>query len=73
MKIPPDRVKRKSDEVVDSVPPDNGFEVLDGEVTDEKRDKNNSENFADSDDAHNLLKWRVIKCNEGWKIPRSAI
>ena len=30
-------------------------------------DENNSENFADSDDAHILLKWEgvIIKCYEG--------
>ena len=33
--IPPDGVKQKLDRVVDSVPPDKGCEVLDGEVTHE--------------------------------------
>ena len=53
--IPPDGVERKLDGVVDSVPPDKGCEVLDGE-------------FADSDASHILLKWGVvviIKCYEG--------
>jgi len=45
------------DEVVDSVPPDKGCEVLAGELTHEKWGENDSENFADSDDAHILLKW----------------
>ena len=31
--ISPHGVKRKLDEVVDSVPPDKGYEVLDGELT----------------------------------------
>ena len=31
--IPPDGVKQKLDGVVDSVPPDKGCEVLDGELT----------------------------------------
>ena len=48
--IPPDGVKRKLDGVVDSVPPDEGCEVLDGEVTDEEWDENDNENVADSDD-----------------------
>ena len=36
--------------MVDSVPPDEGCEVLDGEVTDEKWDKNGNRYVADSDD-----------------------
>ena len=31
--IPPDSVERKLDGVIDSVPPDKGCEVLDGELT----------------------------------------
>ena len=34
----PDGVKQKFDGVVDSVPPDKGCEVLDGELTHEYRD-----------------------------------
>ena len=41
--IPPDIVKRKLDGVVDSVPPDKGCEVLDGELTHQQWDENNSE------------------------------
>ena len=33
--IPPDGVNRKLDGMVDSVPPDNGCELLDGELTPE--------------------------------------
>ena len=44
------------DGVLDSVLPDKGWEVLDGELTHEKWDENDSENFADSDDSHILLK-----------------
>ena len=55
--IPPGGVKRKLDGLVDSVPPHKGCEMLDGEVTDEEWDENGSETFADSDDAHILLKW----------------
>ena len=33
--IPPDSVKVKLDGVIDSVPPDKGCEVLDGELTHE--------------------------------------
>ena len=43
--------------MVDSVPSEKGYEVLDGELTPEKRNKNDSENFADSDDDQILLKW----------------
>ena len=49
--IPPDGVKRKLDGVVERVPPDKGCEVLDGELTHEW-DEHDSENLADSDDAH---------------------
>ena len=31
--MPPDFLKRKLDEVIDSVPLNKGFEVLDGELT----------------------------------------
>ena len=54
--IPPTGVKRKLDGVVDSVPPDKGYEVLDEELNHVCWDENGSENFADSDDGHILLK-----------------
>ena len=63
--IPPDCVKRKLDGVVESVPPDKGCEVLDGELTHKKWDENDSENLTDIVDSHTLLKWGVIiKCYE---------
>ena len=34
--------------------------MLDGELTHEKLDENDSENFADSDDSYILLKWGII-------------
>ena len=40
----------------DNAPSGTGCEMLDGELTREW-DENDSENFADSDDAHILLKW----------------
>ena len=42
--IRPDGVKRKLDGVVDSVPPDKGCGVLNGELTHEQWDENDSEN-----------------------------
>ena len=57
--IPPDGAKQKLDGVVDSVPPDKGCESLDGELTHEYWDENDSEDFADTTDGHILLKWRV--------------
>ena len=48
--IPPDDVKWKFYRVADSVLPDKGYEVLDGELT------NESENFSDIDDIQILLK-----------------
>ena len=52
--------------MVGSVPPDKDCEVLDGELTHEKQDKNNLK-FADSNDIYILLKWKwdIIKCYEG--------
>ena len=46
---PPDGVKGKLDGMVDSFPPDNGYEMLAEKCTD-------SETFADSDDTHIALK-----------------
>ena len=48
--------KRKLDGVVGTVPPDKGRNVLDSELTHEQWDEYDSQNFADSDDAHILLK-----------------
>ena len=54
--IPPDDVTRKLDGVVNSVPFDKGCEVLDGELTYEYWNQNDSENFADSYDSYILQK-----------------
>ena len=43
--------------MVNSVPPDEGYEVLDGEMDNEEWDKTNNKNVADSDDTQNLMKW----------------
>ena len=50
-------IKGKLDGVVNSFPPEKSCEMLDGELTHEEWDENDSENFADSDDSHILLKW----------------
>ena len=42
----PDGVKRKLDAVVDSIPLEKGCEVIDGQLTHEKWDENDSENFC---------------------------
>ena len=34
--------------------------MLDGELTRKQEDKNDSENFADSDDVYILLKWESL-------------
>ena len=47
---------KKLDGVIDSVPPDEGCEVLDGEMDDEEWNKNDNINAAGSDDTHNLIK-----------------
>ena len=46
--------------MVDSVPPENGCEVLDEELTHEYWGENDNNNTAGSDDSHILLKWGVI-------------
>ena len=43
--------------MVDSVPPDKGCEVLDGELAHEYWGENDNNNFAGSDDIYILLKW----------------
>ena len=52
--IPPDGVKRKLDGVVNNVPPDEGYEVLDGELTKEEWDENEHKTVADSDDEEDI-------------------
>ena len=47
--IPPDGVKGKLDGMVDSAPPDNGYEMLAEKATD-------SEIFAENGDTHIALK-----------------
>ena len=42
--------------MADSVLPDEGCKVLDGEGNDEEWDKNDNKNMADSDDIHILVK-----------------
>ena len=43
--------------MVDSVPPDKGCEVLDGEMYDEEWNQNDNKNVADSDGTQILVKW----------------
>ena len=43
--------------MVDSVPPDEGCEVLDGEMNDEEWVRNGNKSIADSDDILNVIKW----------------
>ena len=60
MVIPTDGVKCKLDGVVESVSPDEGCEMLVGEVNDEELDKNENKNIADSDDTHILVEWGAL-------------
>ena len=46
--------------MVGSVPPDKGSEVLDGQLSHEYWDENDSENFTDCDDSRILLKMGFI-------------
>ena len=52
--IPPDGVKQELDGVVDNLPPDKGYEVLDGELTEEEWNENENETVADSDDEEDI-------------------
>ena len=65
--IAPFGVKQKIGRSGRQCSPDKGCEVLGGELTHEYLDENDSENFADSDDAHSLQKWGevIIEYYEG--------
>ena len=52
--IPPDGVKQELDGVVDNLPPDKGYEVLFGELTEEEWNENENETVADSDDEEDI-------------------
>ena len=56
--IPTDGVKWKLDEVVHSVPPDEGCKVLDEGVRDAEWDKSDNKNVADSDAFQIVIKMR---------------
>ena len=67
--IPPDGVKRKLDGVVDNVPPDEGYEVLDGELTEEEWDENENETGDDEEDI--TLSENDLSTPEGKSMPES--
>ena len=46
--------------MVDSIPPDEGYEMLDGEMHDVERDKNGYANAADSDGTQILVNGGAI-------------
>ena len=46
--------------MVDSIPPDEGYEMLDGEMHDVERDKNGYTNSADSDGTQSLVNGNKI-------------
>ena len=52
--IPPEGVKRKLDGVDDNVSPNEGYKVLDGELTEEDWDENENKTVADSDDEEDI-------------------
>ena len=47
--IPPEGVKRKLNEVVDGIPPDEGYEILGGESTDDEWDSDEGENESEDE------------------------
>ena len=67
--IPPDGVKRKLDGVVDNIPPDEGYEVLDGELTEEEWDENENETGDDEEDI--TLSENDLSTPEGKSMPES--
>ena len=70
--IPPDGVKRKLDGVVDNIPPDEGYEVLDGELTEEEWDENENKTLADSDDEEDsIVSENEVSTPEGESMPES--
>ena len=70
--IPPDGVKRKLDGVVDNVPPGEGYEVLDEELTKEEWDENENETVVDSDDEEDITESENdVSTPEGESIPES--
>ena len=70
--IPPDGVKRKLDGVVDNVSPDEGYEVLDGKLTEEEWDENDNETVADSDDEEDItVSKNDVSTPEGESVPES--
>ena len=70
--IPPDGVKRKLDAVVDNVPSDKDYEVLDGKLTEEEWDKDETETVADSDDEEDIaVSENDISTPEGESMPES--
>ena len=70
--IPPDGVKRKLDAVVDNVASDKDYEVLDGKLTEEEWDKDETETVADSDDEEDIaVSENDISTPEGESMPES--
>ena len=70
--ILPDGVKRKLDGVVDNVPPDEDYEVLDGELSEEEWDENENETVADSDDEEDItVSKNDVSTPEGESMPES--
>ena len=70
--IPPEGVKRKLDGVVEKVPPDEGYEVLDGELTEEEWDENENKTVADSDDEEDsIVSENEVSTPEGESMPES--
>ena len=69
---PPDGVKRKLDGVVDNITPDEGYELLDGELTEEEWDENENETVADKDDEEDItLSENDVSTPEGKSMPES--
>ena len=70
--IPPNGVKQKLDGNVDSVPSDERYELLDGQLTEEEWDENENGTVAVSDDEENItVSENNVFTPEGKSMPES--
>ena len=70
--IPPDGIKQKLDGKVDSVPSDESYELLDGQLTEEEWDENENGTVAVNDDEEDItVSENDVFTPEGKPMPES--
>ena len=70
--VPPDGIKRKLNGKVDNVQPNEGYEVLNGELTEEEWDENENKTVADSDDEEDItVSENDVSTPDGESMPES--